>query len=143
MAVYLTGTLLFSGWIDYRRAAGSNLETRIDLVKFLFDTTSASMISEIQRGEHQSDGDQILEVLEAMEKDLDELHKDYEYIIDNPGLKAGVNLGAISDKHNAMEKDLSKIVQRLMSFQIAQDMIDKSTIHEFYMYRRHGQEEKE
>jgi hypothetical protein len=142
MATYLTGTLLFGGWIDYKAASGSNLETKIDLIQFLYDTTASAILSEIQEnGKDPKETERLLKIMDGIEKEVQHAHDSYEYILDNPALKSGINISEVSDKHNEIEKHLSKIVQELMAFQISQDMIDKSTIHEFYMFRRFGQQE--
>jgi hypothetical protein len=142
MATYLTGTLLFSGWMDYKAASGSNLETKIDLIQFLYDVTASALLSEIQEnGKDPKETERLIKTMDGIEKEIHHAHDSYEIILDNPGLKPGINISEVSDKHNEIEKDLSKIVQKLMAFQISQDMIDKSIIHEFYMFRRFGQQE--
>jgi hypothetical protein len=142
MATYLTGTLLFGGWIDYKAASGANLETKIDLLQFLYNVTASSILSEIrENGKDPKETKRLIEIMNEIEKEVHHAHDSYEIILDNPTLKSGISISEVSDKHNEIEKHLSKIVQELMAFQISQDMIDKSAIQEFYMFRRFGQQE--
>jgi hypothetical protein len=85
----------------------------------------------------------LIDLLDEIQLKIKHVNDSYEYILDNPSLKSGINISEVSDKHNAIEEHLSEIVVKLMALQISQDMIDKSTIHEFYMFRRFGQQEKE
>ena len=130
--------------MDYKAAAGANLETKIDLIQFLFDSTVSAITTDIKNGVFEPEvAERLIKLIEAIDADMEDIHKSYEIILDSPALKSGINISAVSDKHNDIEMKLSKIVQKLMTFQISQDMINQSTIQEFFMLRRFGQGERE